>query len=76
MGDRRAGPQSCQDLVRHAGIDTDQAERVAARLLNNDRITNPANVAYKEWHAARRRERRERGVWRAGERASQLWALD
>ena len=52
------------------------SERVAAQLLNNDRITNPANVAYKEWHAGRRRERRDRGVWRAGDRASQLWALD
>lgn len=50
--------------------------RAAAQLLNNDRMTNPANVAYKEWHAARRRERRDRGVWQADNRDSQLWALD
>jgi len=45
--------------------------RLAAQLLNSDRVTNPANVPYKQWLAERRKARLARGVWR--ERDSLLW---
>ena len=49
--------------------------RLAAQLLNSDRITNPANVPYKRWHEQRRRARLERGMWRERDRDSLLWAM-
>jgi hypothetical protein len=49
--------------------------RLAAQLLNNDRITNPANVPYKRWHEQRRKARLDRGVWRDRDRESLLWAI-
>jgi hypothetical protein len=50
--------------------------RLAAKMLESDMVTNPENVAYRRWHEERRKERREQGVWRDGDRVSKLWGMN
>lgn len=51
-------------------------DRLAAQFIESDTVTNPENVAYKRWHEARRRQRREQGVWHDSDRDSLLWSMN
>ncbi len=48
--------------------------RLAAQLEASDSVTNIDNVGYRNWHAARRAERRRRGVWSTDALGSLLWS--
>ena len=50
--------------------------RLAAKMLESDTVTNPENVAYRRWHEDRRKQRRERGIWRDADRESLLWGMN
>lgn len=52
------------------------ASRIAGQLLESDTVTNPENVPYRRWHEERRKERKARGVWTDGDRASRLWGMN
>jgi hypothetical protein len=51
-------------------------ERLAARMLESDTVTNPENVAYRRWHEERRRQRRADGIWSDAGRESKLWGMN
>jgi hypothetical protein len=48
----------------------------AAQLVEGDMVSQLGKAHYKYWHRERRKERRERGVWRDSDRDSVLWGLD
>jgi hypothetical protein len=48
----------------------------AAQLVEGDMVSQLGKAHYKYWHRERRKERRERGVWRDADRDSVLWGLD
>jgi hypothetical protein len=51
-------------------------DRLASQFIESDTVTNPENVAYRRWHEARRKERRERQVWDPADRDSLLWGMN
>ncbi len=50
-------------------------EKLAAQLMESEMISAPRVIAYRKWHADRRRERLEEGVWKLEERKSLLRSL-
>ena len=59
-----------------AGAPRQIPPRLAAQNWISDTVTNPENVAFKRWHAERRRERLERAVFDRKDRESLIWAVD
>ena len=59
-----------------AGAPREIPPRLAAQCWINDTVTNPENVVFKRWHAGRRKERRQRGVFDPKNRESLMWAVD
>jgi LPS sulfotransferase NodH len=77
-GDREALEAVAGDLLKDLGYPaadrpTPISGRLARQMLESDTPSNPSYVPYKGWHAKRRQERKERGVWRDQDRHSQLW---
>ena len=50
-------------------------EKLAAQLMESEMISAPRVIAYRKWHADRRRERLEGGVWKLEDRSSLLRSL-
>ena len=80
--ERRSRPASpSSDTLRSFGYAVAGAPRaipprLAAKMLESDTVTNPENVAYRRWHEERRKQRRERGMWRDTDRESLLWGMN
>lgn len=51
-------------------------ERLASQFIESDTVTNPENVAYRRWHEARRKERRDQNIWNPADRTSLLWGMN
>ncbi len=51
-------------------------DRLAAQFIESDTVTNPENVAYRRWHEARRKERRDQRIWSPEDRSSLLWGMN
>jgi len=50
--------------------------RLEAQLIEADMVSGLDKFQYKFWLKARRKERRERGVWKDSDRESVLWGFD
>ncbi len=50
-------------------------EKLAAQLMESEMISAPRVIAYRKWHADRRRERLSEGVWKLEDRKSLLRSL-
>ena len=48
------------------------SRRDKQKILENDTLSNPKAIDYKRWHEARRKERRELGVWKDSDKESDL----
>jgi hypothetical protein len=52
------------------------SERLATQFIESDTVTNPENVSYRKWHEDRRKQRRDKGVWKPEDRTSLLWGMN
>jgi hypothetical protein len=68
------------DLLMELGYSVEEAPRpisprLASQLLESDSVSAPHMFPYRQWHEQRRKERREKGVWKDSGRDSLLRAL-
>ena len=52
------------------------SKQEAAQMIEGDMVSQLGKAHYKHWHRERRKNRRERGVWKDSDRESFLWSLD
>ena len=50
--------------------------RLEAQLIEADMVSGMDKFQYKSWHKARRKDRRERGIWSDEHRDTILWGFD
>ena len=66
---RQAGYQVADDPEPMPG-------RLEAQLIEADMVSGLDKFQYKAWHKARRKDRKQRGIWSDSDRDSVLWGFD